>query len=170
MPRVLPLAMGASKSKPEEPVKPERRHHKTLRYEQYVKELSDLSGKVTLVTGANEGLGYHVARAAASKGATVVLCCRTRAKAEETAKNIKEGGEVTGSLVVPEASLDLAKFREVRRFGEEIKQQFPKVDVLVNNAGGLYTTFLNAELPTFLNFIVRRLTKNISNCHTVPQR
>ena len=51
----------------------------------------DLSGKVAVVTGANTGLGYEVAKSLASMGAHTVVACRSEKKAKEVRRDV-EGG------------------------------------------------------------------------------
>jgi NAD(P)-dependent dehydrogenase (short-subunit alcohol dehydrogenase family) len=62
--------------------------------------MPDLSGQIALVTGANSGLGLESARALLSKGAMVVLACRTLAKAEQGQEQhhgyAQHGGEGDG--------------------------------------------------------------------------
>lgn len=88
------------------------------------KDLPDLSGRTAVVTGANSGIGFHVAKHLAGHGAHVVLACRNTAAAGEAA------GRIGGSTEV--AELDLASLESVRRFAETVTRP---VDVLVNNAG-----------------------------------
>ena len=52
--------------------------------------IPDLTGKVAIVTGANTGIGYEMARALARKRATVILACRNRDKGEEAARQIRQ--------------------------------------------------------------------------------
>jgi NAD(P)-dependent dehydrogenase (short-subunit alcohol dehydrogenase family) len=80
-----------------------------------------------LVTGATDGLGRHVARDLAARGARVLLHGRNRAKAEAAAR--EAGGDVHVLLA------DLASLAEVRRLAEEVRAGFDRLDALVNNAG-----------------------------------
>jgi glutamyl-tRNA reductase len=70
----------------------------------------DLQGKVTLVTGANTGIGRETARALASRGAKVYLACRDTNKADEVAKSIKVGLVVVVVVVVVVLLLPLLPF------------------------------------------------------------
>ena len=51
-------------------------------------DIPDLTGRIAIVTGANSGIGYAMARAIAYEGATVVLACRNREKGEAAVRQI----------------------------------------------------------------------------------
>ena len=95
-------------------------------------DIPDQSGKVVIVTGANSGIGYEAARALAKKGATVVMACRNLEKGEAAAKAIIDEGP-TGQVVL--LHLDLADLSSVRRFADEFRARYDRLDVLVNNGG-----------------------------------
>ncbi len=88
-------------------------------------------GKLAAVTGANSGLGFHVALELARAGATVVLACRSKDKAADAVQRIR--AEFSKARISAEA-LDLADLKSVRRFARNIVQH-GKLDLLVNNAG-----------------------------------
>lgn len=91
-----------------------------------------LRGKLAVVTGSNSGIGLETARALAMRGATVVMACRNATRINEAILNIKETVP-DADLIAPESLLDLASFAKVRAFAEEM-QQYPAIDILVNNA------------------------------------
>jgi NAD(P)-dependent dehydrogenase (short-subunit alcohol dehydrogenase family) len=93
--------------------------------------------KICIVTGANSGIGRVTAQALAQQGATVLMVCRNRGKGEAALREIKERSG-NGNVVLFPA--DLASQKEVRSLAEEISARYPKVDVLVNNAGGIHPT------------------------------
>lgn len=96
---------------------------------------ADLSGKLAIVTGANSGIGFEVARALAGMGAQVVLACRNEVKGEQARRRIVES---TGNEKVEMEVLDCASFDSVGAFLERWnKRQMKRVDILINNAGGL---------------------------------
>lgn len=87
---------------------------------------------IVVITGATNGLGQLVAIELAKRGAHLVLTARNKKKAEMTKKILND--------IAPKAEVDfffgdLSLMAEVRRVGEEIKAAYPKIDVLVNNAG-----------------------------------
>jgi NAD(P)-dependent dehydrogenase (short-subunit alcohol dehydrogenase family) len=92
----------------------------------------DLAGRVVVVTGASGGLGAETARAIASRGATVVLIARSMEKLQARKDEIKLS---TGNDNVHTQLMDLTDLDSVGRGAQELLQAFPKVDVLVNNAG-----------------------------------
>ena len=73
--------------------------------------ITDQSGRVAVVTGANGGLGLEVARALARKGALVVMAARDQAKASSALESIL--GQVPGAALELQA-LDLASLASVR--------------------------------------------------------
>jgi NAD(P)-dependent dehydrogenase (short-subunit alcohol dehydrogenase family) len=95
-------------------------------------DIPSLDGRLAVVTGANAGLGQAAATMLARRGATVVLACRNRAKAEAAASEIRAAG-APGELDL--VDLDLADLASVRRAAEEIADRHPRLDLLVNNAG-----------------------------------
>lgn len=95
-------------------------------------EIPDQSGRVAVVTGANSGLGYEVARRLTTAGAHVVLACRDQTRGGDAAERLRRA--------VPEASLqvvqlDLADLSSVRECVEQVRAEHPGVDLLINNAG-----------------------------------
>lgn len=90
------------------------------------------AGRIAIVTGSNSGLGLETARALAGKGAKVIMACRTPAKAEKAADDIRAS--------VPDAEieimqLDVAKLASIRDFAESYSASYDKLDILINNAG-----------------------------------
>jgi 3-oxoacyl-[acyl-carrier protein] reductase len=89
-----------------------------------------LAGKVAVVTGAGRGMGSAIAQSLARLGAAVVLCGRTRASLESTAKAVAEAGGM--AEVVP---CDVTSLESVEALAKCVEASFGRVDVLVNNAG-----------------------------------
>ncbi|KAF8601817.1 NAD(P)-binding protein [Ceratobasidium sp. AG-I] len=93
----------------------------------------DLYGKVAIITGANTGIGYEVARALAGSGARVVMACRNAHKGKIARDKIIED---TGNDKVELEILDCASFASVKEFlNRWEKRELAKVDILINNAG-----------------------------------
>jgi len=94
--------------------------------------MPDQTGRVAIVTGSNSGIGWEAARALASKGATVIMACRSIAAATSAADRIqalKPSGKV---VVMP---LDLGDLASVRAFAAAFRQDYHRLDLLINNAG-----------------------------------
>lgn len=95
-------------------------------------DITDQSGKVAIVTGANSGIGYETARALAHKGATTILACRNKQKGRAAVEKIQnEKPEGTAVLML----LDLGDLDSVRAFAGSFKAQYRRLDLLINNAG-----------------------------------
>ncbi|MFD0679021.1 MULTISPECIES: SDR family NAD(P)-dependent oxidoreductase [unclassified Paenibacillus] len=87
---------------------------------------------IVVITGATSGLGQLVAVELAKRGTHLVLTARSKNRAEMTKKMLKE--------IMPKSEVDffygdLSLLEDVRRVGNEITAAYPKIDVLVNNAG-----------------------------------
>ena len=92
----------------------------------------DMSGKTCVVTGANSGIGKETAPELARMGARVVLVCRNPLKGEAALADIRREA--------PSAQLDLliaeiSSFTSVRALAAQIRAKYPRLDVLINNAG-----------------------------------
>jgi NAD(P)-dependent dehydrogenase (short-subunit alcohol dehydrogenase family) len=94
--------------------------------------ISDQEGKVVIVTGSSSGLGFETANVLASKKATVIIAVRNQVKGDAAVKKIQvenPNADVQTMLV------DLADLESIHRFAENFTKAFPKLDLLVNNAG-----------------------------------
>jgi NAD(P)-dependent dehydrogenase (short-subunit alcohol dehydrogenase family) len=128
----------------------------------------DMQGKTVVVTGGNSGIGVETAEALARMGARVIVTARNADKGRAAVAGIVQrlGGDAQVQLVV----FDLADLSSVRRGAEEILEQAPRLDVLVNNAGlvlserhetvdGFEATFATNHLGPFLltNLLLDRI-------------
>lgn len=86
--------------------------------------------KVVLITGASSGIGEATARLLAGKGLQVVLGARRTDRLEAIASDIRDKG---GSATY--RALDVTSLEEMQAFVEFTKEKFGRVDVVVNNAG-----------------------------------
>jgi NAD(P)-dependent dehydrogenase (short-subunit alcohol dehydrogenase family) len=100
-------------------------------------DIPDQSGRVIAVTGANTGLGFQVSRLLATRGAQVLMACRSRDKAEGAMQRIWAEVPDAALNFVP---LDLADLDSVREGARQIAAR-PRLDVLINNAGLMMTPF-----------------------------
>lgn len=91
-----------------------------------------LKGKTIVITGANSGIGFVAADALAGMGAEVVLACRRQAAAEQAMQAIRQHHPQAQLAFV---QIDLASLASVRRAADELVSRWPRIDVLVNNAG-----------------------------------
>jgi len=103
-----------------------------------INNIPDLKGKVIIVTGGNSGLGYESVKAFAEKGATVVLASRSIENGE-AAKNKILQHTTNGDIVVNQ--LDLKDLNSIRSFAANFKENFDRLDILLNNAGIMTTPY-----------------------------
>src|SRR3954447_13517502 len=93
--------------------------------------MTDLTGKVVLITGATDGLGRGVAISLAQRGATLLVHGRDRARGEAVVREIRAVGSPEVRLYVA----DFAVLADVDRMANAILAGEPRLDGLVNNAG-----------------------------------
>ena len=104
--------------------------------------MSDLKGKVAVVTGASKGIGAGIARSLGAAGAAVVVnYSSAKDGADRVVADITAGG---GKAIAVQG--DVAKAADVQRMFDDTKRTFGAIDILVNNAG-VYQ-FLNVEQIT----------------------
>lgn len=95
------------------------------------KNMSDLKGKVAVVTGASKGIGAEIARSLAAAGAAVVVnYASSKEGADRVVADIKGKG---GKALAVKG--DVAKSADVKHIFDEAKKAYGRIDVLVNNAG-----------------------------------
>ncbi|PVA84158.1 SDR family NAD(P)-dependent oxidoreductase [Mycobacteroides abscessus] len=99
-------------------------------------DIPDQTGRVAIVTGANTGLGLETAKALAAHGAHVVLAVRNAEKGKAAADAITAAHS---NADVTLQSLDLSSLESVRRASDELKGRYDKIDLLINNAGVMWT-------------------------------
>ncbi len=88
-----------------------------------------------MITGGSDGIGYVAARELARMGATVVIAGQNNTKTATAVERII--GE-TGNRDVRYLLADLSSQGDVCRLADQVKQQMPRLDVLVNNAGDIF--------------------------------
>jgi NAD(P)-dependent dehydrogenase (short-subunit alcohol dehydrogenase family) len=87
------------------------------------------NAKAALVTGANKGIGFEVARELARMGLRVFLGARNIEAGRAAAEKLGDEGEVTV------LEIDVSDAKSIRKAVEELARQTDRLDVLVNNAG-----------------------------------
>ena len=94
-----------------------------------------MKDKIIVITGASSGIGLATARELARRGGAIVMICRDAERAEAARKDV--AAAATGRQ--PAVFLaDLLSQREIRSLAEAIKDTYPQVDVLINNAGAVF--------------------------------
>ena len=94
---------------------------------------ASMSGKTCIVTGANSGIGKETALGLAQMDARVVMVCRNAEKGKAALEEIRRE---SGSSQVDLLIADMSSQASVRVLAEQIQRKYPRLDVLVNNAGG----------------------------------
>jgi NAD(P)-dependent dehydrogenase (short-subunit alcohol dehydrogenase family) len=96
----------------------------------------NMRGKTIVMTGATSGIGAVAAERLASMGARIVLVARDRARTEETMTRLRRAAPDVQHAA---HFADLLLMADVKRVAAEIAAQEPRIDVLVNNAGAMFT-------------------------------
>src|SRR5690348_4516242 len=99
-------------------------------------------GKRVVITGATNGVGLAAAKKLAALGANVAIVARSARRATDAGREISlaSGGRHVEFLMA-----DLASQTAVRRLAGDIIHRYPRVDVLINNAGAVYSTRRQTE-------------------------
>lgn len=96
-----------------------------------------MKSKIIVVTGANSGIGKATAIALAKEGATIIMVCRSKERggaAQEEVKKASKNDNVFLELC------DLMSHESIKKCSQEIHKNYAHIDVLVNNAGGIFGT------------------------------
>jgi NAD(P)-dependent dehydrogenase (short-subunit alcohol dehydrogenase family) len=97
--------------------------------------MTDLSGKTVLITGATSGIGAATAIALARQGARVFVVGRDQARGAAVVQELTRAGAMGEFL-----SANLLSLNDVARLADEVMKRTSSLDVLVNNAGGMFRT------------------------------
>ena len=90
-----------------------------------------LKGKVIIVTGASAGIGKESALDLVRHGAQVILACRNEQRTKEAMKSLNEEEKKLIKFI----KCDLNDFGSIIKFAEQVKKEYTKIDILMNNAG-----------------------------------
>jgi len=93
-------------------------------------EIFDLSGRIAIVTGGNQGIGFAIARGLASAGATVVIANRRAAEGQSAAESLEKEG--LSAVAIP---TDVSRRSSIEALVTKVVSDFRRIDILVNNAG-----------------------------------
>ena len=97
--------------------------------------MDEMKGKICVVTGSNSGIGKETALSLAKMGAHVVMVVRNQGRGEKARLEIvKQTGNNSIDLMI----CDLSSMDSIRRFAQEFKRKYDRLDVLANNAGAMF--------------------------------
>jgi retinol dehydrogenase-12 len=113
-----------------------------------------MQDRICLVTGATSGIGLVTAQALAKQGATVVVVARNPERGTATVSRITQK---TGSAKVELLMADLSVQAQVHQLAEALQHRFARLDVLVNNAGALFSKRLLSADGIEMTFALNHL-------------
>jgi NAD(P)-dependent dehydrogenase (short-subunit alcohol dehydrogenase family) len=97
-------------------------------------QMPQCANKTIIITGANSGLGYEATKAFATKGATVIMACRSIERGQQAATDIRNNVDMaSGDLTVRQC--DLASLESIKSFAAAVSREYDSIDILSNNAG-----------------------------------
>jgi NAD(P)-dependent dehydrogenase (short-subunit alcohol dehydrogenase family) len=99
--------------------------------------MTTMQDRICLITGGTNGIGKSTAQGLARLGATVVIVGRS---AQKTSQVVEEIRSATGNPNVDSLLADLSSQQEVRHLASDFKRKYSQLHVLLNNAGGTFTT------------------------------
>jgi NAD(P)-dependent dehydrogenase (short-subunit alcohol dehydrogenase family) len=116
---------------------------------------ANMTGKTVLITGATNGIGKEAARGLARLGAQVVIVGRNAQKCAETVAELQAS---TGNQAIEALTADLSIMAEVRRLADQVKARYPRLDVLINNAGAYFDKRLTSADGYEMTFALNHLS------------
>jgi NAD(P)-dependent dehydrogenase (short-subunit alcohol dehydrogenase family) len=125
-------------------------------------EKNNMNKKRILITGATAGIGETAARILATQGHEIIIVGRNPQKTESVTERIRAQ---TGNENVQYLLADFSDLQQIRQLAREVKTNFPKLDVLVNNAGSYFgkreKTKYSAEKTFVVNHLASFLLTNL---------
>jgi len=122
-----------------------------------------LTGKVALITGASQGIGFAVARRLGRMGARVSICGRDQAKLDQSASSLRSEGIETLAV-----QADVRRGDQISSLVHKTQQGFGPIDILVNNAGiGVFGPFHEFGEADWNNVIDTNLKSVFLMCRAV---
>lgn len=97
------------------------------------------TGRIAVVTGGSRGIGVEVVKMLLELDMEVIIACRTPSAGEEVIQKIRESGVKSGHAKV--YKLDNASLESVKQFASQLKKDYTKINVLINNAGIMFPPY-----------------------------
>lgn len=125
----------------------------------------DLTGRVALITGGAQGIGFEIARVYSSHGATVVACdVNEKALAEAVDDLEKKGGAATG------LKLDVSDLESCSEVVKKAVDKYGHIDILVNNAGITRDNLIIRMSEEEFDRVIRVNLRGVFNCTKIISR
>jgi NAD(P)-dependent dehydrogenase (short-subunit alcohol dehydrogenase family) len=115
------------------------------------------NSKIALITGANRGIGFEIARQLGRQGITVIVATRHPERGPEAAARL-----VAEGLDAHAVHLDVTRAASIRAAAEQVERQFGRLDILVNNAGAALDWTPEPTQPSQASLDVARQTFEIN--------
>lgn len=112
--------------------------------------MKDLKGKNALLTGGSKGLGPHIARFLAKEGVNLALTARSEGGLRDTAKDV---ADYKVNVKVYPGDITDQSFR--KELLENVKTDFSRLDILINNAGMEWVSSYTALTPDYIEKMVQ---------------
>ena len=112
-----------------------------------------MKGKKVVITGASRGIGLETAKDLVRQGATVIMGNRNEDSSKAAIKTILNLSHRKRLIY---KHLDLTDYEDIKKFVKEIKEEYGKIDILINNAGSCFKNFTlsdGIELTYFTNHL-----------------
>lgn len=119
---------------------------------QFTKLTKSMKGKVIIITGCNTGIGLATATELLKNEAKVIFACRDETRTYAAINKLPEEQKKNAVFI----KLDLSNFSSIVSFVEQFKKTFNGLDILINNAGGVFDVFTlkeNIENTIMTNYI-----------------
>lgn len=101
------------------------------------------TGMIAIVTGGSRGIGVAVVKMLLECNMTVIIGCRKIEAGENVVKKIREFGINKGEAKI--YKLDNASLKSVREFVNNVKKEYQKINILINNAGVMFTPYMETN-------------------------
>jgi NAD(P)-dependent dehydrogenase (short-subunit alcohol dehydrogenase family) len=117
--------------------------------------MNDISEKICLVTGGTSGIGAAAALQLARLGSTVVITGRNAGKCTRQVENIKHS--VPGARI-DFLRADLSSQKQVRQLAKDFAERYPRLDILINNAGAIFANRIVSEDGLEMTFALNHMS------------
>ena len=126
---------------------------------------TSMKGKTCVITGTTSGIGLVTLKQLAKGGSNIVMVCRNEEKALQVKKETLEEYDVSIDIVIA----DFSSLEQVRKAAQTILDNYPKIDVLINNIGMHSTTKQHTKDGFELVFLVNHLSSFLFTKLLIPR-